>query len=122
MSDATIRWQGIPLPDFIRELPEIEVAVEGIRGWLVQGEGRQVVFFDLQSGAVVPPHSHAAQWGMVIDGVMNLTVGGETRTLRKGDSYVIPAGVVHAASFPTRVYAVDVFASGDRYKAKKIPS
>jgi len=94
------------------------VGVEGIRGWLIQGPGRQVVFFELQRGAVVPPHSHAAQWGIVVDGLMDLKVGDETRTLRKGDSYVIPAGVVHSASFATTVYAVDVFASGDRYKAK----
>lgn len=121
MNDATIRWHGVPLPDFIRDLPEIETGTDGVRGWIVQGEGRQVVFFELRAGTAVPPHSHAAQWGMVIEGVMDLTIGGETRTLRKGDSYVVPEGVVHAASFPTTVYAVDFFASGDRYKAKKRP-
>jgi len=66
----------------------------------------------------VPPHSHGAQWGMVIEGEMRLTAGEETRDLKKGDSYVIPAGVVHSAVFLTRVYAVDVFADPDRYRVK----
>ncbi len=118
MADSGIRWTGVPLPDFIRDLPEIEVGVEGVRGWLLQGAGRQVVYFELQSGTVIPRHSHAAQWGMVIDGVLRLTIGEETRDLRQGDSYVIPAGIAHSAVCPTKVIAVDLFAAGDRYRPK----
>jgi quercetin dioxygenase-like cupin family protein len=118
MGDS-LRWQGIPYPDFFKTLPEIEVPVKGVRGWLIQGKERQVVFFELPEGLTVPDHSHGAQWGMVIDGEMRLTAGNETRILKKGDSYVIPAGVVHSAVFLTKVYAVDVFADPDRYALKK---
>ena len=119
MTDSGVRWTGVPLPDFIRDLPEIEVGLEGVRGWLVQGPDRQVVYFELQPGLVIPRHSHAAQWGLVIDGVMSLTIGEETRLLRRGDSYVIPAGVTHSAVCSTKVIAVDLFASADRYRPKK---
>ena len=66
----------------------------------------------------IPPHSHCAQWGIVVDGEMKLTIGGETKIRRKGDSYVIPEGVTHSATFLTRVHAIDVFDAPDRYQAK----
>lgn len=49
---------------------------------------------------------------------MVLTIGGETRTYRRGDSYYIPAGVVHSAVFKRRVRVVDFFADPDRYRPK----
>ena len=65
------------------------------------------------------PHAHGAQWGIVVDGAMDLTIGGKTQTYRKGDSYYIPAGTIHAARFRERTYVIDVFADKKRYKAKK---
>ena len=111
--EMKVEWQGIPLPDFISGLPEIEVPFTGVKGWLLQGKERQVVFFELEQGLEVPTHSHGAQWGMVIEGRMQFTAGGETRILEKGDSYIVPAGVEHSAVFLTKVYAVDVFADRD---------
>lgn len=105
-------------PEMINGLPEIETPLPGIRGRLIQGERTQAVFFDIAGGSVVPPHSHCAQWGLMIEGEMALTIGGETRTYRKGDRYFIPTGVVHAAEFRTRVFVLDVFDDPARYKAK----
>ncbi len=105
-------------PDLITRLPEIETPIPGISGRLIQGEKTQAVFFDIAAGSVVPPHSHCAQWGLMIEGEMELTIGGDTKTYRRGDRYFIPAGVVHAASFRTRVFVQDVFDDPARYKAK----
>ena len=66
----------------------------------------------------IPPHSHGEQWGIVVQGEMDLTVGGETKRYRAGDSYHIPAGVEHGATFLTHFRAIDVFADVDRCKAK----
>jgi quercetin dioxygenase-like cupin family protein len=77
------------------------------------------MFFDIEPVGVVPPHSHCAQWGMVIDGEMKLTIGDETKVYRKGDWYYIPAGIVHSATFLTRVFVIDVFDDPERYKAIK---
>ena len=105
-------------PDLIRSLPEANIPFAGVRGWLSQGCDHQIVFFDIEPVGEVAPHSHGEQWGVVVDGEMDLTIGGETRTYRKGDTYHIPAGVVHSATFRTRVRAIDLFADRDRYNAK----
>jgi len=105
-------------PDLIQGLPEIDIPIPGIRGRLIQGDRTQVVFFDIEAGAQVPPHSHCAQWGLMIEGEMSLKIGGTPGIYRKGDRYFIPAGVVHAAEFRTRVFVMDVFDDAARYKIK----
>ncbi len=105
-------------PDFIKGLPEVDVPFPGVKGWLLQGGNTQVVFFDIEPVGDVPPHAHCAQWGLMVEGEMQLTIGDDTRTYRKGDHYSIPEGVTHAATFKTRVQVIDVFDAPDRYKTK----
>jgi len=109
-----------PYPDFIKALPAADIPFAGVRGWISQAADHQVVFFDIEPVGEVAPHSHGEQWGIVVEGEMDLTMDGETRTYRQGDSYHIPAGVVHGARFRTRFRAIDVFAEPDRWKAKKL--
>lgn len=106
-----------PYPEMLLGLPEVDVNLPGVRGWLLQGDDKQVVFFELESVGRIPPHSHCAQWGLVLDGEMELTVGTETKLYHKGDSYFIPAGVVHSADFPALTYVIDVFDDKARYAA-----
>jgi len=75
-------------------------------------------FFDLQPIREIPPHTHCAQWGLVLDGKMEFTIAGETKIYEKGDWYYIPEGVEHSAKFLTRVYVIDMFDTNDRYKIK----
>ncbi|MFQ6038926.1 MAG: cupin domain-containing protein [Candidatus Aminicenantales bacterium] len=112
-------WGETPYPDMIRNLPEIDIPIPGIRGWLLQGGDKQVVFFDIQTSDEMPPHSHCNQWGLVVEGEMRLTIGDTTRTFRKGDWYYIPEGVVHSATFLSRVQVIDVFDDPSRYRIKK---
>jgi quercetin dioxygenase-like cupin family protein len=77
-----------------------------------------LTFFDIEPIGEVPPHTHGAQWGVVLEGEMKLTIGDNTRTCRKGDWYYIPEGVAHGATFATRVQVIDFFADVDRYKPK----
>ncbi len=109
-------------PEMIMGLPEIETPLAGIRGRLIQGELTQAVFFDIAAGSKVPPHAHCARWGLMIEGEMILTIGGETKTYRKGDRYFIPGGAVHSAAFLTRVFVLDVFDDPARYRAKSAPA
>ena len=118
MNELTKQWDGTVFPDMIRNLPEIDIQVKGIRGWLLAGNGKQVIFFDIQPIGEIPPHSHCAQWGFMLEGKMKLTIDGVTKTYRKGDWYYIPEGAVHSATFLSRVNAIDVFDAPDRYKAK----
>jgi quercetin dioxygenase-like cupin family protein len=105
--------------EMIKSMPEVDVPVEGVRGWLLSGGEHQAVFFEIEQTAVVPPHSHCAQWGIVVEGEMELTICGEKAVYRRGDRYTIGAGVEHGARFLSKVYVIDVFGSPDRYKAKE---
>lgn len=118
MQHLMSQWEGTPYPDMIRNLPQIVTPVPGVRGWLLQGPGSQAVFFDIEAGIRIPPHSHCAQWGLVVEGEFSLTIAGRARTYRKGEWYFIPAEAVHSADFPVRVNVIDVFDDPARYRAK----
>jgi quercetin dioxygenase-like cupin family protein len=118
MKNLKDQWDGTVYPDMIRNLPEIDIPFKGVRGWILQSGDQQVVFFDIQAGVIVPPHTHCTQWGFVLDGELALTIDGKTNVYRKGDWYFIPEGVVHSANSSTRVNVIDVFDAPDRYKAK----
>jgi len=105
-------------PECIKELPKIKHSMEGVEGWLAQGKDFQIVFFEIEPTAKIPPHSHAAQFGTVMNGEMCLTIGDETRVYRKGDTYHIPEGVVHQAVFNSPVLAMDFFADANRYEVE----
>ncbi|GAB4268085.1 MAG: hypothetical protein Kow0092_21750 [Deferrisomatales bacterium] len=107
-----------PFPSFIASLPEVDVPVEGALGRLFQGEAGQAVFFELQPGTVIPEHSHGAQWGVVLEGEIELTVSGQARRCRRGDSYAIPAGASHSARCPGGARVLDFFADRDRYRPR----
>jgi len=106
-------------PKMIKDLPEIDIPLMGVRGWLLQGFDRQVVFFDVEPVGAIPEHSHGEQWGIVVEGEVELVVNGVKNVYRKGDSYHIPAGALHSATFRTRFKAIDVFADVNRYKPKQ---
>ena len=106
-------------PELITSLPEADIPFDGVRGWLLQGLKHQQVFFDIEPIGEIPPHSHGAQWGIMVDGEMMLTIGGETRHIKPGDSYFIPAGVEHSATFLTRCRVIDLFEDLDRYQVKR---
>jgi quercetin dioxygenase-like cupin family protein len=79
-------------PDLIKNLPEADIPFEGVRGWISQSDNHQLVFMELEAIGEVPEHKHGAQWGIVIEGEMELTIDGQTNTYCKGDSYFIPDG------------------------------
>lgn len=76
------------------------------------GERMLLALIDLAPNAVIPPHSHMhEQVGSLVAGEMEMTVGGETRTVRVGDVYVVPGNVVHSVTVsPAGAQAVEVFA------------
>lgn len=76
------------------------------------GRHLMMSFVDFQrAGAVVPDHSHPhEQMGMGLEGTFELVIDGEARTVRPGDVYLIPGGVVHSArSLDGPARALDIF-------------
>lgn len=108
----------MPLPAFIEALPSVDVPFsdDEVRTRALRSEQGLVVFFTFLRDFDLPPHSHGPQWGTVLEGPgITFTIGGVTRLYRPGESYDIPAGVVHSARIPAGTVAVDVFAEPDRY-------
>ncbi len=106
-------------PRIITELPEADVKFEGVRGWILQGEDHQIVFFEIEAKSEVSEHSHDAQWGIVVDGKMELAIEGRARVYGKGDEYLIPAQAKHSAKFLTKCKVIDFFSDKTRYKPKR---
>jgi quercetin dioxygenase-like cupin family protein len=109
------------LPEFIRSfsslvlpIPEDKVSTNAVRS----DEGL-VVFFSAHEDVEIPPHAHKGQWGTVLEGSLELTIGGETRTYRPGESYNIPSGVEHSAKLTAGAKVLDIFEEPDRYDVKK---
>ena len=108
-------------PEVITRLPEANIQFEGVKAWIMQADRSQLVFFEFEADANVPEHSHGyPQWGIVIDGKMELTINGKPRICEKGDEYVIPAGAKHFARFLSRTRVIDLFSEKNRYKPKQI--
>jgi len=106
-------------PTVITALPEADMPFKGMKAWILQEENHQLIFFEMQSTAIVPEHSHNyPQWGMLIEGEMKLTVNDKTRLCQKGDEYLIPAEAKHKATFTTKTRVMDLFSEKTRYKAK----
>jgi quercetin dioxygenase-like cupin family protein len=53
----------------------------------------------------------------VLKGTVELTIGGETRTYRRGDTFSVGDGVPHSAVISPGYRGIDVFADADRYRA-----
>lgn len=108
---------GIEYPEPIRNLPKIDVGdFTGVEGFLLQGEHNQVGFFQFDEPGEAHEHAHGFQWGVVIQGEIELTIGDETRTYRAGEAYYIPEGVPHSGHWEAGLKTIDFFDDPDRYQ------
>lgn len=108
----------VQFPDIIRALPEAETLLHGVKLWLLQGPTASATFFEALEDSEVPEHAHGAQWGVVVDGELTLTVGGSTKTYRRGDEYFVPAGVPHSATVRAGLRVIDFFDDPNRYRPR----
>jgi len=108
-----------PFPEFIRELPMVDSPLASLRGWMLQTGQALAMFYEIPEGVDVPEHAHGAQWGVVIEGSVEFTIGGETRTYERGDTYYVPDGVAHRAVISPGFSGIDVFADADRYSPRE---
>ncbi|MCL6612657.1 MAG: cupin domain-containing protein [Peptococcaceae bacterium] len=86
--------------------------VDGVkRKTLVFGEKTLMTEFLLEKGKVLPGHKHPQeQTGYLVSGKIKLFIGGESREVNPGDSWVIPGNVEHRAEILEDSVAVEVFA------------
>jgi quercetin dioxygenase-like cupin family protein len=105
-------------PEFITKLPQAAIPLEGLKAYLSQAPGHQVVVMEFEEHVDLAEHSHARQYGIVLEGKIDLVIGGVSHTFVKGDRYVIPEGVVHSGIIHAGYADVSFFDEANRFKAK----
>lgn len=106
-------------PEPVVKLPEADIPLPGIKAYLSQGDDHQVIFMEFTTDVDLAEHSHQAQWGIVLEGRIDLRIGGVFRSYTKGDRYFIPAGVAHSGKIHAGYADITFFAQKDRYAVKR---
>ena len=106
------------VPEPIRELPLADIQLPSVRGRISQSTQHQLLFMEFDEDVELPEHSHEAQWGVVLEGCIDLVIGGKPHTFGRGDRYFIPAGVPHSAKIYAGYADITFFGSPDRYKPR----
>ena len=105
-------------PEPIRNLPQADIPLSGIKAYFLQAENHQILFMEFAKDVEVPEHSHEAQWGVVLAGKVDLTIDGIERTYIKGDRMFIPKGLKQSAKIYAGYADISFFNQKDRYKSK----
>jgi quercetin dioxygenase-like cupin family protein len=94
-------WEGRP----VREI------FPGVTMSVISGEKLMLMRVAFAPNALVPEHQHPhEQFGFVMDGAAEFTIGGETKHVYKGDYYAIPGSVPHrVGAGPDGVVCLDIF-------------
>ena len=106
-------------PKIISSLPEADIDWPGVSIKVLQGEHNQVAFSHMEVSGEAGEHAHGPQWGIVVEGEIDLTINGERRVYKKGDFYYIPDGAPHSGTSKAGNYTIDFFGEPDRYKLKE---
>jgi quercetin dioxygenase-like cupin family protein len=105
-------------PQTIRNLPEADIPINGVKAYLSQSDTHQIIFMEFESDVNLPEHSHAAQVGFVLEGKIELIINGEMKTYTKGDRYYIPEGVPHSGKIHAGYADITFFGDPGRYSKK----
>lgn len=106
-------------PEAIENLPEADIPLAGATAFLSQADTHQILFMQFSEDVILPEHTHASQWGIVLEGQIELRIDGEINTYQKGDRYYIPEGVVHSGRIFAGYADITFFGQKDRYAIKK---
>lgn len=105
-------------PEPIRNLPEADIPLNGLKAYLSQSDNHQILFMEFDEDVEIPEHSHESQWGVVLEGRVDLTIEGVERTYTKGDRIFIPKGAKHSGKIYAGYSDISFFNEQDRYKRK----
>jgi quercetin dioxygenase-like cupin family protein len=84
--------------------------VPGITMQSVAGVRIMLTWVTIDPGQTVPQHQHPQeQAGVVLEGILSLTMLGQTHDLKVGDAYTIPPNLPHSATSKDGCKVLDVF-------------
>ncbi len=83
----------------------------GVDFFTTCGQQMTLSLVEMQPHSVIPEHSHPhEQLGMLLEGTLHFTIGGESRVVTVGQMWRIPGGVPHmVVAGDTPVRALDAF-------------
>ena len=101
----------------IKEIKPKELA-PGLTGYYVHGSRMTLGYVDIAAGSKLPEHHHEhEQITFIIDGQLDMMIGGQFCSLTTGMYYVIPSNVPHSATAIRDCKVIDVFnPTRDDYK------
>ncbi len=105
-------------PEPIVNLPEADIPFKGVKAYLSQAENHQLIFMEFSEDVNLPEHEHESQWGVVLEGRIDLVINGVQHSYKKGDRYFIPSGVKHSGNIFAGYADMTYFNQKDRYKIK----
>jgi quercetin dioxygenase-like cupin family protein len=106
-------------PKPITKLPKADIHIDGLEAYLAQEKNNQILFMKFCKNIEIPPHKHAAQWGIVLEGEIELIIDGHKEKYCKGDRYFIPKEVEHSAIIYAGYSDITFFNEKDIYKIKR---
>jgi len=96
--------------ELIKNIKPKELA-PGITGYYAHGERSSFGYVELKKGSKVPMHSHInEQITYIIEGQLDMVIGGVACSLSDGMYHVIHANVPHSAVAITDCRVIDAFA------------
>lgn len=90
---------------------EYKQLAPGARTRTFWGEHMLFSLVEIDSNSEVPNHTHPhEQAGVLIEGELEMGIGGEVRVMKPGDMYIIPGNVAHyARTGNAAAKALDIF-------------
>jgi quercetin dioxygenase-like cupin family protein len=100
----------MPFPEGVRRLPHTELA--GADVYVHDAAGSQILFIEVASGrppVVVPTHTHDVEWGIVVEGEIEMTLGDRVERHPAGSTHSIPKDLPHSFRFAPGTSSVHYF-------------
>lgn len=93
----------------IKDIPPKEL-VAGITGYYAHGTSMTFGYVEIKAGSNLPAHQHVhEQITYVIEGKLDMLIGGKQYSLSPGMYHVIPSNTPHSAIAHTDCKLIDVF-------------
>lgn len=93
----------------IKNIPQKEL-VAGITGRYVHGSRMTFGYVEIKAGSDMPEHQHLhEQITYILEGELDMLIGGQAHRLSAGMYYVIPSHTLHSAIAHTDCKLIDVF-------------
>ena len=84
--------------------------VPGITGYYAHGDSMTFGYVELKAGSNIPVHQHVQeQITYIMEGELDMVIGGQTCLLKAGMYYNIPSNTPHSAIAKTDCKVIDAF-------------